>query len=210
MTSCQSCHRRSAVQLNTTGKVEGRLRRLESIDTSAPTTLAGEYRLSWLVPLIDQDRAQRREIRRLERLIETLLDEHGTTLRDEDGVGPIIAATLVCEVGDPSRFATESKFAKWSGTGAVAVSSGEGAGVPTRHRLDFGGSRRINSALYVISVVQQRDNDIAAGYIDRKISEGKTKREARRAHKRHLANRVIRRMWRDEQRRRSEDKPAAA
>ncbi len=55
--------------------------------------------------------------------------------------------------------------------------------------------------LYIASVTQHRDLDGARRYIDRKLAEGKTRREARRAHKRHLANRVIRRMWRDEQRR---------
>jgi transposase len=124
-----------------------------------------------------------------------------TSLRDEPGIGPIAAATLLVEVGDPFRFARESKFARWSGTGAVALSSAEGDGPPRRHRLDFRGNRRINSVLYIASVTQQRDLDIARGYIDRKTIEGKTPREARRAHKRHLANRVIRRMWADERRR---------
>lgn len=167
------------------------------------TTPAGSYRLSWLVPLIEQDRDARREIRRLERVLDDLLDEHGTTLRDEAGIGPIAAATLVCEVGDPHRFATESKFARWCGTGAVALSSGEGDGRPVRHRLDFRGNRRINSVLYIASITQQRDLDVARAYINRKTTEGKTPREARRAHKRHLANRVIRRMWKDEHRRQS-------
>ena len=185
-------------QLPTTGKIESRLRKLEHIDT-ASSTMAGDYRLGWLVPFIENDRTARREIRALERLIDELLDDHGTTLRDdEDGIGPIAAATLVCEVADPFRFSRESKFARWCGTGAVALSSGEGSGMATKHRLDFGGNRRINSVLYVASVIQQRDHEPARVYIDRKISEGKTKREARRAHKRHLANRIIRRMWRDE------------
>ena len=64
--------------------------------------------------------------------------------------------------------------------------------------LDFGGNRRINSVLYIASVTRQRDYQPARDYIDRKIGQGKTRREARRAHKRHLANRVIRRMWKDE------------
>lgn len=55
--------------------------------------------------------------------------------------------------------------------------------------------------LYVASVTQQRDLDAARTYIDRKTAEGKAPREARRAHKRDLANRVIRRMWADERRR---------
>jgi len=186
-------------QLTTSGKIEGRLRRLAAIDlTNFETTASGAYRLEWLQSYVDQDRVARREIRRLEREIDALLDEHGTTLRDEPGIGPIAAATLVCEVGDPFRFSRESKFARWCGTGAVALSSGEGSGQPVRHRLDFGGNRRINSVLYIASVTQQRDIEEARRYLDRKTAEGKTKREARRAHKRHLTNRVIRRMWRDE------------
>jgi len=188
-------------QLPTTGKIESRLRKLNTINTTIVSTQAGAYRLSWLLPLVNQDRAARRQIRALECRIDELLDTHGTTLRDEPGIGPIAAATLLSEVGDPFRFARESKFARWSGTGAVAVSSGEGDGLPVRHRLDFGGNRRINSVLYIASVTQQRDVDIARAYIDRKTAEGKTPREARRAHKRHLANRVIRRMWNDEHRR---------
>ena len=54
-------------QLSTTGKIESRLRRLEQIDTTIVSTIAGEYRLSWLIPLVDQDRAARRQIRQLER-----------------------------------------------------------------------------------------------------------------------------------------------
>jgi transposase len=197
-------------QLTTTGKIEGRLRRLEQIDTSVVSTLAGAYRLSWLLPLIEQDRTARRQIRQLERDIDALLDAHGTTLRDEPGIGPIAAATLLTEVGDPFRFARESKFARWCGTGAIALSSGEGTGLPVKHRLDFRGNRRINSVLYIVSVTQHRDLDDARIYIYRKLGEGKTRREARRAHKRHLANRVIRRMWIDETRRRERTVTIAA
>ncbi len=196
-------------QLPTTGKIESRLRALEQVDTNLASTRSDQYRLSWLTPLIDQDRNARREIRALERHIGTLLDQHGTTLRDEPGVGPISAATLVCEVGDPTRFSTEAKFARWCGTGAVAVSSGEGTGRPVRHRLDFRGNRRINSVIYMASITQHRDTPEAQTYINRKLSEGKTRREARRAHKRQLANRIIRRMWRDEQARTNQTPIAA-
>ncbi len=196
-------------QLEPTGKIESRLRRLETIVVTGATTPAGDYRLAWLLDFIDQDRASRREVRRLERLIDGLLDEHGTSLREEPGIGPIAAATLLTEVGDPTRFATESKFARWSGTGAVALSSGEGDGQPTRHRVDFRGNRTVNSVLYIASITQSRDRPDARDYLARKTAEGKTSREARRAHKRHLANRVIRRMWKDEQARRSRLQSAA-
>lgn len=197
-------------QLNATGKIEQRLRRLDTINLdNLDTTAAGAYRLDWLQTYITQDRATQAEIRRLERALDDLLDQHQTTLRDETGIGTITAATLLCEVADPHRFATESKFARWCGTGAVALSSGEGTAQPTRHRLDFGGNRRVNSAIYIISVTQQRDLPEARTYLNRKTSEGKTKREARRAHKRHLTNRVIRRMWKDEHTRTNHQQQAA-
>lgn len=187
-------------QLGSHGKVESRWARLTTldIDPAAVSTTAGAYRLSWLTRLVEDDRRAAAEIRRLERELGRLLDEHGTTLREESGIGAIAAATLIVEVGDPFRFASESKFARWCGVGAVALSTGEGAGIPVRHRLDFGGNRRINSVLYVASITQQRFHPDARIYFERKVSEGKSRRGARRAHKRHLANRVIRRMWKDE------------
>ena len=196
-------------QLEPTGKIESRLRRLATIDIPASTTPAGDYRIAWLLVFVDQDRAARREVRGLERLIDQLLDQHGTSLREEAGIGPIAAATLLCEVGDPTRFATESKFARWSGTGAVALSSAEGDGEPRRHRVDFRGNRTVNSVLYIASITQARDRPDALAYLARKASEGKTSKEARRAHKRHLANRVIRQMWKDETARRQRLQPAA-
>jgi transposase len=184
-------------QLDLTGKVETRLRKLAGIDGSDVSTQAGGYRLSWLKDFIDRDKELTDEIKTLGKLIQQLLNQHGTTLRDEDGIGPISAATLLCEIGDPTRFPSESKFARWCGTGAVALSSGEGKNQPTRHRLDTGGNRRINSVLHIISVTQSRVNQKAIDYLQRKTGEGKTRREARRAHKRHLANRVIRRVQKD-------------
>ena len=66
----------------------------------------------------------------------------------------------------PNRAA--DPFARWSGTGAVALSSGEGTGAPVRHRLDFRGNRRVNSMLYTVSVTQARVLPEAAVYLTRK------------------------------------------
>jgi hypothetical protein len=60
----------------------------------------------------------------------------------------------------------------------VALSSGEGDDRPVKHQLDFRGNRRFNSVLYIASVTQHRDLDDARVYIDRKLSDGKTRREA--------------------------------
>jgi len=180
--------------LGCAGKIDDRLVRLAALDLTAAlaSTPAGRYRLSWLLEAASNDRRDLAEIRRLERELGRLLDAHGTTLRDEAGIGVIAAATLIVEVGDPFRFASESKFARWCGTGAVALSSGEGNAAPLRHRLDYGGNRRINSVLYTASITQQRFNADARTYLDRKISEGKSASEARRCLKRHLANVVYR------------------
>jgi hypothetical protein len=80
------------------------------------------------------------------------------------------------------------------------MSSGEGTGQPVAHRVDWNGNRRVNSILHIASVTQQRELLVTRAFIDRKIGEGKTRRMARRSHKRQLANRVIRRMWKDHQR----------
>jgi transposase len=65
------------------------------------------------------------------------------------------------------------------------------------------GNREVNRILYTMSVTQARHLPVAREYMARKRSEGKSKKEARRAHKRQLANRIIRRMWTDQRRRRS-------
>jgi transposase len=82
----------------------------------------------------------------------------------------------------------------------VAVSSGEGDQAPTHHRLDL--ARQPAGELRLASDARHPGPwlSTARDYIDRKRAEHKTKREARRAHKRHLAN-VIRRMWADHARR---------
>ncbi|MGW2786303.1 transposase [Streptomyces populi] len=107
------------------------------------------------------------------------------------------------EVGDPRRFTTEAQFARWCGSAPIALSSGEGHGPARRHRLDVGGNRNVNSILHIVHVAQVRCHEPARTYVARKIAENKTKREARRAHKRQLANVIIRHMWKDEARRRT-------
>lgn len=112
----------------------------------------------------------------------------------------VSAAELVAEVGDPHRFRSESAFARWAGAAPVATSSGEGDDEPVRHRLDLLGNRTVNRILYVMSITQARHDPAGKAFLARKRAEGKTGKEARRAHKRQLANRVIRRMWADQDR----------
>lgn len=112
------------------------------------------------------------------------------------------AAELFAAVGDPARFRNEGAFARWCGVAPLAVSSGEGEGPPTRHRLDRLGNREVNRILYTMSVTQARHFEPGKRFLARKRAEGKSAKEARRAHMRQLAKRVIRRMWADQKRQR--------
>jgi hypothetical protein len=63
-----------------------------------------------------------------------------------------------------------------------------------RHRLNRGGNRRLNAILYRIALTQVRHSPAARAYLDRRVAEGKTRRDAMRALKRHLI-RAIWRLW---------------
>jgi transposase len=137
-------------------------------------------------------------VKALERRLGHLVNASGSTLTQEAGIGIIAAATLLVEIGNPSRFGTESAFNRWWGGAPVAVSSGEGDGRPVRHRLDRLGNRTVNSTLHIMAVTQSRCHEPAKDYLARKRREGASAREARRAHKTHLGRRIIRRMWADQ------------
>jgi transposase len=139
-------------------------------------------------------------IRALETRLHDLIIACGSTLLAEHGIGVVGAATLLAEVGDPTRFRSESAFNRWWGGAPVAVSSGEGHHEPVRHRLDRLGNRTVNSVLYIMSITQTRSHPDAATYLAGKRAAGHTRREARRAHKTLLGRRIIRRMWTDRRR----------
>jgi Transposase and inactivated derivatives len=139
-------------------------------------------------------------IKELDRQIPAALAELGCTLTEIRGIGVVTAMDLLVEIGDPCRFATEAQFARWCGIAPVALSSGEGHGPARRHRLDLGGNRAVNSVLHIVHVTQVRCHPPAKEYMAKRIAENKTKRQARRSHKRHLANIIIRHMWTDAKR----------
>jgi transposase len=135
-------------------------------------------------------------IAELEAEIATLLEQHGNPVADLLGAGNQIAAALISQAGDVRRFKDAASFARYCGTAPIPCGSGQTAG---RHRLHRGGNRQLNAALYRIAIVQQRHHPEAKAFLARKIREGKTPREARRALKRHLTNVVYRRLltWAD-------------
>ena len=126
-----------------------------------------------------------------------LLDEHGTRLREIDGVGPVLAARLLGRTGSPGRFVSAAAYGNYTGTAPVQIASADSS----RHRLSRYGDRQLNSAIYTIAMIQIRMPASAGrAYYDKKIAEGKSPRYATRALKRHLAGCLWRIMIADETR----------
>jgi transposase len=120
-----------------------------------------------------------------------------TTLTEIFGVGPIVAAMLIGFSGDPTRFATASRYAAYTGTAPVEFSSGG----RITHRLSRRGNRRLNHALHCAAITQIRQpHSPGRRYYERKLAEGKTRREAIRALKRRLSDIVWRHLIADAQR----------
>ena len=140
-------------------------------------------------------RDELRRIRELTRSIDALQHELAILvtslapqLLDERGCGVLTAAKLLGEIVGIQRFASDAKLARLAGSAPIPASSGS----TTRHRLDPGGNRQLNCALHRLAVTKGRLDSDTAAYLARKQAEGKSRREALRCLKRHLARRVWR------------------
>lgn len=132
-------------------------------------------------------------VRHLDERLAELLAPGGNPLGDVCGAGLQVTATLIAQSGDMRRFRDRAAYARYGGVAPIPCGSGATAG---RHRLHRGGNRQVNAALHRMAIVQAQWDPAAKAYLGRKIAEGKTPREARRALKRHLANLVYRRLRR--------------
>ncbi|UQA92135.1 IS110 family RNA-guided transposase [Streptomyces halobius] len=189
-------------ELPATSRVLPQLEALETIARQQPeVSSATLIHIDRLVAALNDIRWLTRRIKDLDKKVPALLSMLGCTLTEICGIGTVTAMELLVEVGDPCRFRTEAQFARWCGAAPLAVSSGEGHGRARRHRLDVGGNRKVNSVLHIVHVTQVRCHEPARSFMARKISENVPKRSARRAHKRQLANVIIRHMWKDAERR---------
>ncbi len=110
-------------------------------------------------------------------------------LLDEPGIGSSVAADLIITIGDnPGRLTSEQAFAALCGTSPVDCSSGRNQ----RHRLNRGGDRQANSALWRIVLVRLAWHQPTRDYMERQLAAGKTKREAIRQLKRYIARHIYR------------------
>ena len=111
-------------------------------------------------------------------------------------MGPIHAAALIGYSGDIGRFANRDAYASYNGTAPIELSSG-GRIV---HRLSLRGNRKLNNALHMVAVSQIRNPGVGGRpYFERKVSEGKTKKEALRSLKRQVSNAIYHQLLLDAQ-----------
>lgn len=111
-------------------------------------------------------------------------------LLDQHGVGPIVAATVLCAWSHPGRCRNEAAFANLAGVAPIPASSG----MTTRHRLNRCGDRQLNRALHVIALSRLRYDPTTRAYAERRRTEGKTDREIRRCLKRYIARDLYRQL----------------
>jgi transposase len=159
-----------------------------------PTTTVQAQRLELAWETLDDIRRLDAKQKRSKHRVTNAVAATDTTLLDIYGVGPIIAATLIGYRSDVRRFPTAGHYAAYNGTAPIEVSS---AG-RTVHRLSRRGSRTLNHVIHMAAVTQIRHTDTEGRrYYDTNLAVGKTKREALRALKRKLSDRIYRALLTD-------------
>jgi transposase len=137
--------------------------------------------------LVSTIRQLNRAIAALDEELEARTSEIAPALLELPGCAALTAAKLLAEIGPIDRFKSDAQLARHGGVAPLEASSGRSQ----RHRLDRGGNRQLNAALYRIAITQARYYTPAREYLERKRSEGKSRREALRCLKRLLVRVVF-------------------
>jgi transposase len=137
--------------------------------------------------LVGRCRTLTRSILALDRELEERTLAIAPRLLELPGCGALSAAKLLSEIGPIARFRSDAQLARHAGVAPLDASSGK----HQRHRLDRGGNRQLNCALHRIAVTQGRVHAPARAYLERKQSEGKSRRESIRCLKRQLVRVVF-------------------
>ena len=162
------------------------IRHCANLPATAPvdTLTAACYTLRRLAVRIQSLSADERE---LQRQITAVLHAHAPQLLQRHGIGPDSASALLVTAGDnPDRLHSEASFAALCGVSPIEASSGK----TRRRRLNRGGDRRANAALYRIALTRARSDQATRDYLDRRTADGKTRREAVRCLKRYIAREI--------------------
>jgi transposase len=131
----------------------------------------------------------------LDELLVDLVTATAPGLLGLHGVGVDTAASLLVAAGDnPGRLRSEAAWAHLCGVAPIEASSGK----VTRHRLNHGGDRHANSALWGIVITRLRSDPRTQAYMERRLKEGRSKREIIRVLKRYVAREVFHHLPRPE------------
>ena len=130
------------------------------------------------------------EAREHEHAILALVRAWRPDLLQQQGVGPIVAATVLCAWSHPGRIYSDAAFAMLAGTAPIPASSGQ----TVRHRLNRSGDRQLNRAIHTIVLTRLRRDPATRDYVNRRRAEGKTDREIRRCLKRYITRQLYRQL----------------
>lgn len=123
-----------------------------------------------------------------EKQLTTLVSKVAPDLLQLPGVGVVTAAIILTVWSHPGRIRTEAALAKIAGSCPIPASSGN----TTRHRLNRGGDRRLNRALYTIALTRMSHDPETKAYVERRTAEGRSKRETIRCLKRYITRQIYR------------------
>jgi transposase len=170
--------------LTTPGLVStcGRLRQRADGDPETAATVASLRALAGRIQLLDAEVAEHT------RAITALVRAWRPDLLGRCGVGPIVAATVLCAWSHPGRCASEAAFAMLGGAAPIPASSGQ----TVRVRLNRSGDRQLNQALHVVVLTRLRYDATTRAYAQRRRAQGKTNREIRRCLVRYVARQLYR------------------
>jgi transposase len=120
-----------------------------------------------------------------------LLQQHAPQLLAQPRIGTVTAAVIIGRTAGAARFRSEACFARHCGTAPIPASSGN----TKRYRLHRGGDRQLNRAIHIIALGRMAGDPETRAYIERRVSGGKTKLEAIRCLKRHIARQIWRLLY---------------
>jgi transposase len=164
------------------------------LERVTPSGVAGQARIDLAADLLAGMRRLDEQMRESKKKLAAAVRASGTSLTGLFGVGPFVAATVIGDVADVSRFASRAHFAAYNGTAPVEVSSGN----RKIYRLSLRGNRRINHAIHMAAITQIRHaHSDGRAYYDKKVAEGKTHKEALRSLKRRISDAIYARLRAD-------------
>jgi hypothetical protein len=159
-----------------------RLRQRTDANLETAATVASLRALAGRIQLLNAEVAEH------SRAITMLVRAWRPELLTRTGVGPIVAATVLCAWSHAGRCRTDAAFAMLGGVAPIPASSGQ----TVRVRLNRSGDRHLNQALHLIVLTGLRYDPATRAYAQRRRAQGKTNREIRRCLVRYVARQLYR------------------